>query len=83
MKVIHVVCNPSTGVLSLITSLVAEQSKSKDVNFSLMVIYDKTINIKEVDSSFVNFDVKKIYSPLKINTIFYFIFYILSKFFTF
>ena len=83
MEVIHVVCNPSTGVLSLITSLVAEQSKSKDVNFSLIVIYDKTINIKEVDSSFVNFDVKKIYSPLKINTIFYFLFFILSKFFTF
>ncbi|AQW97068.1 glycosyltransferase family 4 protein [Elizabethkingia anophelis] len=83
MKVIHVVCNPSTGVLSLITSLVAEQSKNKDVNFSLIVVYDKTINIKEVDSSFVNFDVEKIYSPIKINTIFYFLFFILSKFFTF
>ncbi|PSD43909.1 hypothetical protein C7E23_09885 [Elizabethkingia anophelis] len=75
MKVIHVVCNPSTGVLSLITSLVAEQSKNKDVNFSLIVVYDKTINIKEVDSSFVNFDVEKIYSPIKINTIFLFFYF--------
>lgn len=83
MKIVHVVCNPSTGVLSLMTSLISEQSKIKDSSFSLLVIYDKTINLKEVDSSFLNFNVRKVFSPLKINTIFYFLFYLISKLYTF
>lgn len=80
MNIIHVVCNPSTGVLSLISSLISEQMKDKKKKVSILVIYDKTINIKEVDSNFSNFEIKKIYTPFKINSFFYFFFYLLSFF---
>lgn len=81
-KIIHVVCNPSTGVLSLITSLLNEQStnKTNSIEYSVLVIYDKNIDINEVDSALEGISVKKYYSPLRINTIFYLFFFYLTKF---
>jgi glycosyltransferase involved in cell wall biosynthesis len=81
-KIKHVVCNPSTGVLSLVTSLVNEQSKNKtnDIEYSVIVIYDRNININEVDSALEGILVNKYYCPIRINTIFYFVLYFLTKF---
>lgn len=82
MKILHVVCNPSTGVLSLISSLVTAQKKS-GLSTSILVIYDKNINISEVKTTFHNINVKYYYSPLKINSIFYFLIHLISGLFKF
>jgi glycosyltransferase involved in cell wall biosynthesis len=79
-KIIHVVCNPSTGVLSLISSLMKEQTSNhaRDYKYSILVIYDNQIDISKVKLAFDGFEINTYYSPIKINTIFYFFFYLIT-----
>ena len=76
-SIVHVVCNPSTGVLSLISSLLTEQLKKNgnEYNYSVIIIYDRFLNIDVVQSELDGLETKNIYSPVKINSMFYLFFY--------